>query len=89
MLITKDVNIVHREVIHSHFYNFVRGSKERVSDIINLQWPDFGIAPDPGYYMRIRTQKAKVEATLPLITKPLNFAERSEQVKYSRDLAKV
>ena len=38
----------------------------RISDIMNLQWSDFGIAPDQGYCIRIRTQKTKTEATLPI-----------------------
>ena len=38
----------------------------RISDIMNLQWSDFGIAPDHGYCIRIRTQKTKTEATLPI-----------------------
>ncbi|MDD6209823.1 MAG: site-specific integrase [Bacteroidales bacterium] len=38
----------------------------RISDILNLQWEDFGIAPDQGYCLRIRTQKTKTEATLPV-----------------------
>ena len=33
---------------------------------MNLQWADFGIAPDQGYCIRIRTQKTKTEATLPI-----------------------
>ncbi|RGS31271.1 site-specific integrase [Bacteroides cellulosilyticus] len=38
----------------------------RISDIMNLQWSDFGIAPDQGYCIRIRTQKTKTGATLPI-----------------------
>lgn len=38
----------------------------RISDILNLQWSDFSIAPDQGYCIRIRTQKTKTEATLPI-----------------------
>jgi integrase len=38
----------------------------RISDILNLQWSDFGIAPDQGYFIRIHTQKTKTEATLPI-----------------------
>ena len=37
----------------------------RISDILNLQWEDFAIAPDQGYCLRIRTQKTQTEATLP------------------------
>lgn len=43
-----------------------RCSGLRISDIMNLQWSDFGIAPDQGYCIRIRTQKTKTEATLPI-----------------------
>lgn len=38
----------------------------RISDILNLRWEDFGIAPDQGYCLRICTQKTKTEATLPI-----------------------
>ena len=38
----------------------------RISDIQNLQWEDFTIAPDQGYCLRIRTQKTQTEATLPI-----------------------
>ena len=38
----------------------------RISDILNLQWEDFAIAPDQGYCLRIRTQKTQTEATLPI-----------------------
>ena len=38
----------------------------RISDILNLEWSDFGIAPDRGYCIRIKTQKTKTEATLPI-----------------------
>ncbi len=38
----------------------------RISDILNLQWEDFTIAPDQGYCLRIRTQKPPTEATLPI-----------------------
>jgi integrase len=31
----------------------------RISDILNLQWEDFAIAPDQGYCLRIRTQKTQ------------------------------
>ena len=38
----------------------------RISDILELQWEDFEIAPDQGYCLRIRTQKTQTEATLPI-----------------------
>ena len=38
----------------------------RISDILDLQWEDFTIAPDQGYCLRIRTQKTQTEATLPI-----------------------
>jgi site-specific recombinase XerD len=38
----------------------------RISDILNLKWEDFEIAPDQGYCLRIRTQKTKTEAMLPV-----------------------
>ncbi len=38
----------------------------RISDILNLQWEDFAIAPDQGYCLRIKTQKTQTEATIPI-----------------------
>lgn len=38
----------------------------RISDILNLKWEDFEIALDMGYSLRIRTQKTKTEAMLPI-----------------------
>lgn len=38
----------------------------RISDILNLEWSDFELAPDQGYCIRIRTQKTKTDATLPI-----------------------
>jgi site-specific recombinase XerD len=38
----------------------------RISDILNLKWEDFEIAPDQGHCLRIRTQKTKTEAMLPV-----------------------
>lgn len=36
----------------------------RISDILNLCWEDFELAPDQGYCIRIKTQKTLTEATL-------------------------
>ena len=38
----------------------------RISDILKLEWSDIVIAPDGGPCLRIRTQKTKTEALLPL-----------------------
>jgi mobilizable transposon, int protein len=38
----------------------------RISDILNLCWEDFELAPDQGYCIRIKTQKTSTEATLPI-----------------------
>lgn len=38
----------------------------RISDILNLKWEDFELAPDYGYCIRIKTQKTSTEATLPI-----------------------
>ena len=38
----------------------------RISDILNLCWEDFELAPDQGYCIRIKTQKTLTEATLPI-----------------------
>lgn len=38
----------------------------RISDILNLRWEDFTLAPDQGSCIRIRAQKTSTEATLPI-----------------------
>jgi len=38
----------------------------RISDILNLKWEHIQRAPEGGYCIRIRTQKTKTEATLPI-----------------------
>ena len=38
----------------------------RISDILKLQWSDFEMGPDQGYYIRICTEKTETEATLPI-----------------------
>lgn len=38
----------------------------RISDILGLKWEDIHLAPDQGWCIRIRTQKTKTEATLPI-----------------------
>ncbi len=35
-------------------------------DILKLQWSDFEMGPDQGYYIRICTEKTETEATLPI-----------------------
>lgn len=61
----------------------------RISDIMNLQWSDFGIAPDQGYCICIRTQKTKPKPHFPSTTRLLNYAERLERVKSLKVLAEV
>ncbi len=38
----------------------------RIGDILKLQWSDFEMGPDQGYYIRICTEKTETEATLPI-----------------------
>lgn len=38
----------------------------RISDILQLKWENIERAPDGGYCLRIRTQKTKTQATLPI-----------------------
>ena len=38
----------------------------RISDILKLEWRDFEVGPDQGYYIRICTEKTETEATLPI-----------------------
>jgi integrase len=45
----------------------------RISDILNIKWEDFEIAPDMGYCHRIRTQKTKTEAMLPISEEALEL----------------
>lgn len=56
----------------------------RISDILNLQWSDFGLAPDRGYCIRIRTQKTKTKQHCLSATRRMNFVVKKEKAKYSR-----
>ena len=38
----------------------------RISDILKLQWSDFEMGADQGYYIRICTEKTETEVTLPI-----------------------
>lgn len=50
----------------------------RISDILQLRWENIELSPDGGYCMRIRTQKTKTQATLPLSDEALAYCgERS------------
>ena len=44
-----------------------RVRKKRVQEFqLKLQWSDFEMGPDQGYYIRICTEKTETEATLPI-----------------------
>ncbi len=45
----------------------------RISDILQLRWENIELSPDGGYCMRIRTQKTKTQATLPLSDEALSY----------------
>lgn len=45
----------------------------RISDILQLRWENIEVSPDGGYCMRIRTQKTKTQATLPLSDEALLY----------------
>ena len=45
----------------------------RISDILQLRWENIELSPDGGYCMRIRTQKTKIQATLPLSDEALSY----------------
>lgn len=45
----------------------------RISDILQLRWENIELSPDGGYCMRIRTQKTKTLATLPLSDEALSY----------------
>ena len=45
----------------------------RISDILQLLWENIELSPDGGYCMRIRTQKTKTQATLPLSDEALSY----------------
>ena len=57
----------------------------RISDILKLQWSDFEMGPDQGYYIRICTEKTETEATLPSATKRWNYAANGEKGWRSKD----
>ena len=75
MHLEQNLEIVHPSLWHPYDPNLYTLQNEIVengkvvdciSDILNLQWEDFAIAPDQGYCLRIRTQKTQTEATLPI-----------------------
>ena len=45
----------------------------RISDILKLDWRDFEVGPDLGYYIRICTEKTETEATLPISQEALEL----------------
>ena len=45
----------------------------RISDILQLRWENIELSLDGGYCMRIRTQKTKTQATLPLSDEALSY----------------
>lgn len=45
----------------------------RISGILQLRWENIEMSPDGGYCMRIRTQKTKTQATLPLSDEALSY----------------
>lgn len=45
----------------------------RISDILKLDWHDFEVGPDQGYYIRICTEKTETEATLPISQEALEL----------------
>ena len=45
----------------------------RISDILKLDWCDFEVGPDQGYYIRICTEKTETEATLPISQEALEL----------------
>ena len=45
----------------------------RISDILKLDWRDFEVGPDQGYYIRICTEKTETEATLPISQEALEL----------------
>ena len=45
----------------------------RISDILQLKWEDIELSPDGGYCMRIRTQKTKTQATLPISEEAISY----------------
>lgn len=58
----------------------------RISDILNLKWEDFEIAPDMGYCLRIRTQKTKTEAMLPISEEALELCGEKSTGKVFKGL---
>lgn len=45
----------------------------RISDILKLDWRDFEVGPDQGYYIRICTEKTETEATLSISQEALEL----------------
>ena len=49
----------------------------RISDILKLDWRDFEVGPDQGYYIRICTEKTETEA--PKIEEASASVEKQEE----------
>ena len=58
----------------------------RISDILNLCWEDFELAPDQGYCIRIKTQKTLTEATLPISYEAYELCGKPSSGKVFRGL---
>lgn len=58
----------------------------RISDILNLSWEDFELAPDQGYCIRIKTQKTLTEATLPISYEAYELCGKPSSGKVFRGL---
>lgn len=59
----------------------------RISDILQLRWENIELSPDGGCCMRIRTQKTKTQATLPLSDEALSYCGEQGRGWYSKALA--
>ena len=61
----------------------------RISDILQLRWENIELSPDGGYCMRIRTQKTKTQATLPLSDEALSYCGEHERGMVFKGLSRA
>ena len=57
----------------------------RISDILKLDWSEIVPAQDGGYCLRLRTQKTKTEAILPISKEALEFCRERSEGKVFKD----
>lgn len=74
----------HNDLKRTSLFSYLTGL--HISDILNLRWEDFTLAPDQGSCIRIRTQKTSTEATLPISYESYELCGEESSGKVFKDL---